>query len=1225
MNYLNKIIFINSASIKYAEINLDGHIHLIGNQGVGKSTVLRALLFFYNADSTKLGILVGKKSYAEYYFQYFDSYIVYEVARAEGNYCVISYKKNQRVMFRFVDAPYSKDFFMDETGQVPTDWKGISTRLDAQKVTFSISEIDSYIEYRNILYGAVPEKEQNKWKKYFLLKSEAYQNIPKTIQNIFLNAKVDGNFIKQTMIASLEGENPMLNIRLDNYRVHLKDFNEQRKDIRQFRAEETTMLAAKIKKNYLSILLLAQDKITLAKEFIWASAALDKDEPLLNANFQQGELEEKNIVKKLETLLSEFSTMQLNLKTQIEMQKSVLKQIDDKKKDYETQNIQSVLEKVQRKQELLLRQKEQALMHDRLTKNYDSITDQYGLLLQDAENAWKSYENEKKGLKNELETAFLKFQGEEQDALNHLIANLKATHQTERILFESELEHKQLIINQLNDRKSDIQYKPFFKYEISNHKTEEQNEKELMQAAERNHKDALKAVTQLTGELSTQERHLQRIFNLDKQELDKSLKSAEKEVSDIRKKIQNSENSLYGWLTENYPNWENTIGKVILDNDAVLFNPNLSPRFTTPPLPMSFYGIELDLNAIKQRVKTVADYEVEKLGFEKTIHEKLKDIKNLESKFYDDKEALDKEYRRKIKKEQGLIESKVYEQLQAEQKMKASKLAWQNLEKQGEIQQKEAMEKVQSDLDDAMLQKKWAMDKLQEKDKNHTAQVRQCEVETKAKITTERQVKTENIQKINELINNENIRYKQRNNDFKAEMDRALTDAGVDTERLNGIVKQLKTLQNGLDYIEKHQSLVTWYERDKLELFDKRSDFERALHNLKTHLEQVKKQFEGDKIFLNKDLDSIRDNNLKIKEALKQIETDRRAVRQFKLADVYKSLQDLFQSPTEAVETLRNCNELMDNLYKKHHEWKTQLDELKKNIRAFSDPFTENNILKFKKNLNSDDANAFFQFAASLIFFIEEQKIEYYETLFNEKFADIVKNIGREMKDLAAQEEALKKITQKINKDFENKDFAFVIKEIKLEIQDNDADEIVTMLKAIRKFNDEHITPFSNNNLFSDEKTNKNIEKAIRLVEKFIEKLGKDNREEIVLSDCFKLFFRIKENDNDTGKIDNLSNVGSAGTDVIVKALLNIGLLNVFKEDASKKAKTFQLHCMMDEIGMLHPTNIRGILKFAADRNIFLINGSPIATDVEAYKHVYILEKDSRNITKVKKLLTHKG
>ena len=74
MKYLNKIIFINSANIPYAEISVDGNVHFTGTQGVGKSTVLRALLFFYNADKHRLGIQQGQKPFDEFYFRQSNSY-----------------------------------------------------------------------------------------------------------------------------------------------------------------------------------------------------------------------------------------------------------------------------------------------------------------------------------------------------------------------------------------------------------------------------------------------------------------------------------------------------------------------------------------------------------------------------------------------------------------------------------------------------------------------------------------------------------------------------------------------------------------------------------------------------------------------------------------------------------------------------------------------------------------------------------------------------------------------------------------------------------------------------------------------------------------------------------------------------------------------------------------------------------------------------------------------
>lgn len=105
MRYLNKIVFLNSAHIPYSEIQLDGNVHFIGTQGVGKSTLLRAILFFYNADKLRLGIPKEKGSYDEFYLPYANSFIVYEVMRENGPYCVMAFKQQGRVAYRFIDAP----------------------------------------------------------------------------------------------------------------------------------------------------------------------------------------------------------------------------------------------------------------------------------------------------------------------------------------------------------------------------------------------------------------------------------------------------------------------------------------------------------------------------------------------------------------------------------------------------------------------------------------------------------------------------------------------------------------------------------------------------------------------------------------------------------------------------------------------------------------------------------------------------------------------------------------------------------------------------------------------------------------------------------------------------------------------------------------------------------------------------------------------------------------
>ena len=147
-------------------------------------------------------------------------------------------------------------------------------------------------------------------------------------------------------------------------------------------------------------------------------------------------------------------------------------------------------------------------------------------------------------------------------------------------------------------------------------------------------------------------------------------------------------------------------------------------------------------------------------------------------------------------------------------------------------------------------------------------------------------------------------------------------------------------------------------------------------------------------------------------------------------------------------------------------------------------------------------------------------------------------------------------------------------------------------------------------------------EKATALLRALIKAMESFSGNLIRLTDFFDLKFRVVENRNDTGFVERLSNIGSEGTDILVKSMVNIMLLNVFKNNASTHFSAFKLHCMMDEIGKLHPNNVAGILRFANDRDILLINGSPTEQDALAYKHIYKLEKDSDSFTRIRRVIT---
>ena len=228
MRNLNRIIFINSANIPYADdIYLDGNVHFIGTQGVGKSTVLRAILFFYNADTQKLGIPVEKQSYTEYYFPYSNSYIIYEVTTEQGAFCILSFKSMGRVCYRFIDSPYRMEFFVDENRTAYSGNDRIRAALDQYGVDYS-RIIYTYDEYRNILYGNGAGPEMS---RYSLMESKQYQNIPRTIQNVLLNSKLDAEFIKKTIISSINEDETAID--LNTYKEHLKNFETRLRDIEE--------------------------------------------------------------------------------------------------------------------------------------------------------------------------------------------------------------------------------------------------------------------------------------------------------------------------------------------------------------------------------------------------------------------------------------------------------------------------------------------------------------------------------------------------------------------------------------------------------------------------------------------------------------------------------------------------------------------------------------------------------------------------------------------------------------------------------------------------------------------------------------------------------------------------------------------------------------------------------------------------------------------------------
>ena len=255
----------------------------------------------------------------------------------------------------------------------------------------------------------------------------------------------------------------------------------------------------------------------------------------------------------------------------------------------------------------------------------------------------------------------------------------------------------------------------------------------------------------------------------------------------------------------------------------------------------------------------------------------------------------------------------------------------------------------------------------------------------------------------------------------------------------------------------------------------------------------------------------------------------------------------------------------IDELNEKYYSGIKRFTDLQESINKFNGNFSSQNIFKFKTNLI--DKAEYFTFSEELKEFIEEDKISVYEKRVNELFADIIKQVGKETTELLSKEGEILSVINDVNKDFVRRNFAGVIKSIELRVVASE-NKVVHLLTEIKKFNDENIYDLGEANLFSNSEQTRESKnkKAIGLLTLLVKEISDYKHKDITLSDSFELEFKIIENDNDTNWVQNLSNVGSEGTDILVKAMINIMLLNVFKEGATKnKFKDFRL-----QIGRAH-------------------------------------------------------
>ena len=1221
MRYLNKIVFINSAHVPYAEIKLDGNVHFIGTQGVGKSTLLRAILFFYNVDKGKLGIRTQdkQKSYDEFYFPYPNSYIIYEVCRETGTFFVMTFLSRGRAAFRIVDCPYDRRFFVEEDGSVRYEWGRISEQIGTR--VFKSNIIRGYEEFRDILYGN-QQSVSRELRRFSLLESMKYQNVPRTIQNIFLNQSLESRVIKDTIIDSMDFAKD--DIDLNFYREQVRNFRQQYEDIwKWYKKEKNGRVKVRTEaENVISKYMLYENSRRAIAELCGhLNYAMERDAarlPLLAKEAADCGQELARQKRLLGEEQGKYDAERDKLNREDGALKAFLDEAKRKRRHYADIGIGTIVERMEKEGEKKILLDSLKLQERTLTDRSQGVKQKYDALLQDVENRWheykiqaerKQYELDRDGL--ECEARLRAERDRRQEAVREqcrqkLDENQEKTDEARQMMGELKLSGQKVTqLNPYQDAMDDL-------------------EKRAADLQERQHlleRDAAakqQEIDRVVNDTGLRRKDVENKCEKDIARMEFEIRQVVGDINRCDGLLARQKGSLIEWLGEHVEGWESNLGRV-LDRDSVLYSTSLNPRLADVGAADALYGVRLDVEHIERSVETPEEIKRQKAM--------------LEQRKCDWQKQMDQ---RRVERDTEIAE------LERKPQLRLKALRMEKVGIDAELNQLPArIQRVRKELDEcqarladwranerAVLQGKMAkleeeMENLQ-RQKSALALQRDKELEglRKAYDKQFREMARETERK-KKTIADESVRRERESavqkRELRAQCDAELEGLGVDVGRLNNIRRQLQEVTDELAYIESHRRDYISWQNDTKEYFDREQEKKDEQARIRQKLADLQEKFNVRKQKLDREV-------CRLSDRLRSLQDEQRGLED--AIGRAKGFAASSSCPAELhaagrVETMRPLADVLEDLRDHIGGLQRRMEEFKQAVTVFKANFSPQNTFHFRTELNADADYA--EFAADLNDFLGNKKIEEYRVRTSAQYANIISRIAREVGDLNQHTADIRSTIGDINKDFRENNFAGVIKDIELRAVESN-DRLMQQLLNIKKFDEEHGFDIGQLNLFSDADTQgRTNQRAVELLMTLVDLMDAElKRERITLSDTFKLEFKVRENDNDTNWVEKLSSVGSDGTDVLVKAMVNIMLINVFKRKVSRKFGDFKLHCMMDEIGKLHPNNVEGILKFANVRNIYLINSSPTTYNAQAYKYTYMLNKDERNNSVVKTLLTVK-
>ena len=906
MRHLNKIVFLNSANIPYAEVRLDGNVHFAGTQGVGKSTVLRALLFFYNADKMRLGIQSGQKTFEEFYFKYSNSYIVYEVRTEQSAYSILLSRSQGKVVYRFIDSPYKKEWFVGKDGRVESDWIKVRDRIGTN-VDIS-AKIDTYELYRNIIFGNTHDR-SHKFDKYALVESSKYQNIPRSIQNVFLNSKLDADFVKTTIIQSMTDTED--SISLSTYRHLVARFEREFDEIDCWYKKDTNgevvvrTKAQKVVDTYRLLVALDYELKQTWHKLNYAVAHTREQMPITEDDIRSLQEALRKIKEKLDNAQQEFEKEHDQYVEKIGRFKDRLENIRQKRKHYEEIKITEIIALIEQEPKCLQEKTQKENMLRTLQEQYKDVTEKYLALYAALKAEWNSFvaaQNEERNKKNASKLAE---QEKLQKTRDERKKNIDATYNEWLTASDERMKVLNEECNRADKRLSELQYWHPLKADTDACRedirtlSEKEREMKVKLSITQN------GLKQMRAEALMKYEQTGKDYARKAEIADSELKQLQGELAKTDELLCRWNGSLYEWLTQNKPGWEGTIGKVV-DEQNVLYAQGLAPELAEDG---TFFGVRLNLDAIPVHHRTPDEYRQLQKEQQESVSAKKKELVDLEQEKEAVLENIRNTYKGKLSDLQQQETTLCVQLQQIPQKRKDAETRLRQLEQKEQQQIADEREKRTQAYNDARLNLEQETEKRNQQKAKREKDLRSADSEYNSAVRALQKTfdefchkqKTEAEERLKDVDERKQMLERQECDELKGK--------GADTSAIELCRKDIERIQRVLEEITAKKHFVFEFRKDEEELFLHESEFKDEKRKLEARDAQIRQTYNVKrKRYENEQSEKL--GKLKGKSNL--LESMREGLKQYEqLCGVENILPASFLEDEKIEQSSETCGELV--------------------------------------------------------------------------------------------------------------------------------------------------------------------------------------------------------------------------------------------------------------------------------------------------------------------------